>query len=124
MIAIDTCSLVAYLNGATGPDVERVDRALEDRSAVIPAPVLAEFLSDPHLPVPLDRWLDQIPVLDLKPGFWQRAGRTRAAVLESGGRAKLADTLIAQVCIDSETALVTRDPDFKVFQKIAGLKLA
>jgi predicted nucleic acid-binding protein len=43
-----------------------------------------------------------------------RAGKTKA---------KLADTLIAQLCIDHEVPLITRDRDFSHFQKFCGLKL-
>jgi predicted nucleic acid-binding protein len=34
----------------------------------------------------------------------------------------LADTLIAQACLDHEVPLVTRDPDFRHF-RTAGLRL-
>ncbi len=57
----------------------------------------------------------QIPVLTLEPGFWERAGRLRARVIAAGHKAKLADTLIAQSCLDHDVALATRDPDFRHF---------
>jgi predicted nucleic acid-binding protein len=38
-------------------------------------------------------------------------------------KAKLADTLIAQLCIDHEVPLITRDRDISHFQKFCGLKL-
>ena len=43
---------------------------------------------------------------------------------ESPVERQLADTLIAQTCIDYGIALLTRDRDFTSFQKHAGLKLA
>jgi predicted nucleic acid-binding protein len=43
--------------------------------------------------------------------------------LKRGRKAKLADTLIAQSCIDHQTTLVSRDQDFEIFKKLAGLKL-
>jgi predicted nucleic acid-binding protein len=39
-------------------------------------------------------------------------------------RARLADTLIAQSCIDHGVRLVTRDADFRHFARIGGLRLA
>jgi predicted nucleic acid-binding protein len=47
----------------------------------------------------------------------------RAGVIAKGHKAKLADTLIAQSCLDHGVALVTRDPDFARFAA-AGLRLA
>jgi len=36
----------------------------------------------------------------------------------------LADTLIAQSCIDHDVRLVTRDDDFRHFVRLGGLRLA
>jgi len=36
---------------------------------------------------------------------------------------KLADTLIAQICIDHNVPLHARDADFRPFAKLAGLNL-
>lgn len=38
-------------------------------------------------------------------------------------KAKLADTLIAQSCLDHDVTLVTRDDDFRHFAAARGLKL-
>ena len=122
MIALDTSSLVHYLAGSAGADVAAVDVALAQSQACLPPVVLSEVLSNPKLPKRLEEALLQIPVLDLKPGYWERAGRMRALVISSGHKAKLADTLIAQVCLDHDVPLVTRDPDFRHFQA-AGLRV-
>lgn len=52
------------------------------------------------------------------------AGARRASALRAGRRVKVADTLIAQSCLDSETALITRDRDFRLFAEVGGLQLA
>jgi hypothetical protein len=44
-------------------------------------------------------------------------------ILRAGRKAKLADALIAQSCIDHRVMLVTRDKDFQAFNRLAGLKL-
>jgi hypothetical protein len=123
VIALDTSSLAHYLAGSSGSDVEAVDMALEQSQACLPPVVLSEVLSDPTRPAGLEKALLAIPLLALKPGYWERAGRLRARVKSAGHKAKLADTLIAQVCIDHAVPLVTRDSDFRHFV-VAGLRLA
>lgn len=123
MIALDTSSLAHYLAGSPGPDVEAVDVALAQSQACFPPVVLSELLSDPARPAALEKALLAIPLLDLEPGYWERAGRLRARIMAAGHKAKLADTLIAQVCIDHGVPLVTRDRDFRRFVP-AGLRLA
>ena len=120
MIALDTSSLVHYLAGSDGKDVDAVDAALAQSQACLPPVVLSEVLSDPKLPQRLEAALLRIPVLPLKPGYWERAGRLRTKAISGGHKAKLADTLIAQACLDHEVPLVTRDADFRHF-RAAGL---
>jgi predicted nucleic acid-binding protein len=122
VIALDTSSLVHYLGGSAGKDVEAVDIALAQSQACLPPVVLSEVLSDPGLPRPLEEVLLQIPTLDLQAGYWERAGRLRARVIGAGHKAKLADTLIAQSCLDHDVPLITRDRDFHHFVA-AGLRL-
>jgi len=122
VIALDTSSLVHYLAGSAGKDVEAVDAALAHSQACLPPVVLSEVLSDPKLPPRLEQALLQIPVLTLKAGYWERAGRLRAVAIRGGHKAKLADTLIAQACLDHEVPLVTRDTDFRHFEA-AGLSV-
>lgn len=123
MIALDTSSLAHYLAGSSGRDVEAVDVALVQSQACLPPVVLSELLSVPGRPPALEALLLGIPLLETPPGFWERAGRLRARVLARGNKAKLADTLIAQCCIDHEVPLVTRDSGFQRFVE-AGLQLA
>ena len=49
MIAVDTSSLIEYLSGGKGLDVDAVETALEHKQAVLPPVVLSELLSDPTL---------------------------------------------------------------------------
>ncbi len=121
MFAIDTSSLVAFLSDQEGEDVEIVNQALEQRAALFPPVVLAEILSDPKLSDETIELCQSIPLLDLLPQFWERAGRLRAKVLKRKLKARLADTLIAQSCIDSNIPLITRESDFRHFVRIVGL---
>ena len=123
MIAIDTSSLIAYLRGDTGSDVESVDEAFRLNQAALPPVVLTEILSDPGLHPEVAELLRELPILETHAGYWERAAMTRAKILSRRLRARLADTLITQSCLDHETALITRDADFRHFATHAGLVL-
>ena len=124
MIVADSSSLIAYWEGDLGLDVDLVDRALEDKTLVMVPPVIAEILSDPTLPGILREEILSLPVLPILEGYWERVGELRASILSKGRRAKLADSLISQVCLDHEALLIERDSDYQVFSELAGLKLA
>jgi predicted nucleic acid-binding protein len=123
MIALDSSSLIAFLEGAGGGDTDLVEQSLAARQACLPPVVLTEILSDPKLPKPVEELLLQLPRLEVLDGYWERAGSLRAAVLRLKRRARLADALIAQSCIDHDVGLVTRDADFRHFVPPAGLRL-
>jgi predicted nucleic acid-binding protein len=125
MIAADTSTWVVYLEGGAGEDARLLDKALEDRQAVMLPVVLTELLSDPKLPSGVAKTLSEIPLIEIESGFWQRAGMLRAKVLAKrpARRARLGDALIAQNCIDRGIPLLTRDRDFRAFAQAAGLDL-
>jgi predicted nucleic acid-binding protein len=126
VIAIDTSSWIAFFSDRESPsdDTALVESALADHQACLPPVVLTELLSDPKLPRAVAALLSQLPVLDTHPEFWVRVGRLRAKLLARRQRARLADTLIAQTCLDHEVRLVTRDDDFRHFARLGGLRLA
>jgi predicted nucleic acid-binding protein len=123
MIAADTSSMVAFLEGEPGSDTDMVQSALDQQQLVLPPVVLAELLSEPTLTRPVRTLLTGLPILELDPGFWERAGLLRASVLKQRKKARIADALIAQACIDQSTPLVTRDNDFRHFATAAGLAM-
>ena len=124
MIALDTSVLIAYLSGSpTGSPVDAAGVALAERQACLPPVVLTELLSDPKLPGRVRALFLELPLLETTPGYWDRAGRLRALVLGAGRRARLADTLVAQSCLDHDVPLVTLDRDFRHFSKLGGLRL-
>ena len=123
MIAADTSSIVAFLEGEAGDDTDIIQSALDHQQLVLPPVVLTEILSDPALPRAVRTLLSGLPILDLEPGFWERAGVLRAAILKHKKKARVADALIAQSCLDQSTPLVTRDRDFRHFARAAGLPL-
>lgn len=123
MVALDTSSTAAYLAGDVGPDTNSIDDALRLQQAVLPQVVVAELLSDPARRSEFRRWILSIPRLDIIEGYWERAGDLRAGLRARGLKAKLADTLIAQSCLDHNVPLITRDRDFRHFARYAGLRL-
>ena len=123
MIAADTSTWVAYLQGSAGEDVQLLDSALADWQVLMVPPVLTELLSDPKLPSDVAKTLSEIPLAEIEPGYWQRAGVLRAKVLARRRRARLGDALIAQSCMDRRISLLTRDRDFRAFAEAAGLNI-
>jgi predicted nucleic acid-binding protein len=123
VIAADTSTWVAFLQGSGGVDVDLLDSALQDRQVLMPPAVLTEVLSDPKLSPVVSDTLVQLPLIETTAGYWQRAGALRARVLGKGRKARLADALIAQSCVDRGIPLLTRDRDFRTFVEAAGLDL-
>lgn len=126
MIAVDSSSWIAFFSESepAGDDTALVESALADHQACLPPVVLTELLSDPKLPRTVAALLCQLPRLDAEPGYWERAGRLRARLVARNRRARLADTLISQSCIDHDVRLITRDDDFRHFARLGGLRLA
>jgi len=124
VIAADTSTWIAFLQGDGGEDADLLDKALQDRQVLMPPAVLTEVLSDPKLPAEVSQTLSDLPPIDLEPGYWQRAGELRAGVLAKHRKARLGDALIAQSCIDRGIPLLTRDRDFRAFAEAAELDLA
>src|SRR6266481_3894118 len=123
MIAADTSTWVAFLEGGAGEDAQLLDKALEDRQVVMMPVVLTELLSDPALPTGVAQTLSEVPLMEMESGYWQRAGELRAKVLAKHRKARLGDALIAQSCIDGGVPLLTRDWDFRAFAVSARLTL-
>lgn len=115
MIAVDTSSLVAYLQDQKGEDVDAIDFALAQGIVVLPPAVLTEILSDRSLPKQVVHFLKGIPLLPIKKDYWQRAGELRSKIIAKRFKARITDSLVAQVCIDNSVALITRDKDFRYF---------
>jgi predicted nucleic acid-binding protein len=124
MIAADTSTVVAFLAGESGRDVDLLDDALAHNQVCLSPVVISELLSAPQATPALDSLLFDLPLLTIEDGYWHRAGRMRASLLARGYKAFLADTLISQSCLDHGVSLLTRDADFRHFAKYCGLRLA
>jgi predicted nucleic acid-binding protein len=122
--AVDSSSLIAYVEGETGKDTMLLDELIPARLVLLPPPVIVEVLSNIRTRHLVEPTLRRLKTLDFKEDFWFRASLLRADILAKKLKANLADTLIAQSCIDHGVALITRDTDFRHFAKHGGLKLA
>ncbi len=123
MITADTSTWIAFFQGEAGKDVELLDRSLEDRQVLMAPPVLTELLSDPSIASDVSKTLSELPLIEIQPGFWNRAGALRASVLAKHRKARLGDALIAQSCVDAGIPLLTRDRDFRAFAESASLTM-
>lgn len=123
MVAVDTSTLIAYIQGTSGRDVELFDAALLSSDVALPPVVLTEALSEPQLPREHRALILRLPVLETSDGYWGRAAAIRATILSRNLRARLPDALIAQSCLDHDVPLITRDGDFRHFAKHCGLRL-
>lgn len=123
MIAADTSTWIAFLQGEGGEDAVLLDQALADRQVLMVPVVLTELLSDPKLDSEAAQALSRVPLIGIKDGYWQKAGALRAKVLAKQRKARLGDALIAQSCIDRGVPLLTRDGDFRAFVESADLDL-
>lgn len=123
MFACDTSSLVAYLKGESGFDVEGLDTALQNSQIFLPPVVLSEIFSDPRLPKKLKEVLLQIPLAPLNEDHWKNAGLLRAALIQKKLKARLGDALITQTCLENDFILISRDADFRHYEKYFRLKL-
>jgi predicted nucleic acid-binding protein len=123
MIAADTSTWIAFFQGEAGKDVEFLDRSLEDRQVLMVPPVLTELLSDPGITSDVSKTLSELPLIEIQPGFWNRAGALRATVLAKRRKARLGDALVAQSCVDAGIPLLTRDRDFRAFAETASLTI-
>ncbi len=124
MIAADSSSLVSFLEGAATPDTAMVRDALRFDDLWMPPPVKTELMSRPVTGATFEVLMNGARMLPIAPGFWERSGDNRRRLLTMGLRSRLADTLIAQCCIDADAPLITRDSDFRHFVRWCGLKLA
>ena len=123
MIALDSSSMIAFLSGDHGSDVTAVESALRLHQGVFPPVVVTELLSDPAIRVDIGLIIRSIPSLEIRDRYWERAGELRARLLRRGHKARLADSLVAQSCLDHDVGLITRDREFRHFATQAGLRL-
>jgi hypothetical protein len=124
MIAADTSALSCYFRGDRNRETDLVHEAFRSGEIALPPVVLTEMLSDPQAQRQMLETVAEFYLLPILDGYWARAGNARRVLMQKRLKAKVADALIAQSCIDHDVALIQRDDDFRHFAKHCGLKLA
>ena len=124
MIAADTSAVLHFLHGFDSPARVLVRNALSDDALFLPAVVVTELLSGVDQEPDLLTLLAGSTRIPLKRGYWERTGASRRTLKALGLRCRLADSLVAQSCIDAGVALIAGDTDFQHFADHCGLKLA
>lgn len=126
MIAADSSTLIDWLKTGPSerPDVVALRAALISGRLRLPPVVVTEVCSYVLADERLEGLLALIEILPIQGGYWRRAGDARARLRGMGLKAKLADALVAQACIDADVPLATNDADFRHFVTHCGLRLA
>ncbi len=122
MLAADTSTLIALFAGETGKDVDQALEAIKHAKLCLPPFVLIELLSAPNSEK-IETQLLKLPLIELKEGFYERAGKLRRGLLRRGRKAGIGDVMIAQACVDEDLPLITRDQDFSAIAKMSGLRI-
>ncbi|HYR28085.1 MAG TPA: PIN domain-containing protein [Thermoanaerobaculia bacterium] len=122
LCSADTNAFIRAFDGLRDDRLTLLRTALRANEVRLSPVVVTELLSAPAPTSDARSFVASIPRLTLRDGYWERAGRLRAELLARRLRARLADCLIAQSCIDHDIPLITYDRDFRHFEP-AGLKL-
>ncbi len=107
MICADTNIFIDFFRGAKRKSAEMLQAALDERQVIMTPFVLSELLSSPKLPRKTEKYLLDLPRLEIKRGFFERAGYLRRKVYVAGAGVTIADIYIAQSCIDAKISLLT-----------------
>lgn len=94
---------------------------MADRNLLLPPPVISAILSAPNLTDDVAEKILALPRIGIVDGYWERTGKLRASVIAMRRKARLADALIAQACLDHGLPIIVRDRDCRHFAAAAGL---
>ena len=79
-VAVDSSTLIAFFNGETSPDIKLFIRATEERIIVLPPVVITEVLSSSEHKE-ISYYLENIPVLPITDGYWERVAEIRRVLI-------------------------------------------
>ena len=94
MIAVDSSVVIDYLQGISSFYTDRLQEALAAWEVHLPPVVVTELYSSPKQGEKLTIFLDEINILDIAYGYWERAGKSRSLLKAKKLKAKIADALI------------------------------
>jgi predicted nucleic acid-binding protein len=123
LIVADSSVLIPWAEGQLTAKTDLLQYHIEQGTLRVAPISITELLSTRDLRPEIQLVAETLDLLELREGYWARAGFLRGRCLAAGRRARLADALIAQACLDASLPLLTNDKDFEVFGSIGGLKL-
>jgi predicted nucleic acid-binding protein len=123
LIVADSSVLIPWAEGQLNAKTDFMQFHVEQQTLRIAPVSVTELLSARELRPEIRLMAETLNVLEIEDGYWSRAGILRGRCLAAGRRARLADALIAQACLDAGLPLLTEDRDFDIFVEIGGLKL-
>jgi predicted nucleic acid-binding protein len=100
-----------------------LQKSLDEQQLLMNPFVLAELLSSPKLPPRIEKYLLDIPRIEIDRDFFVRAGHLRKNLYKKGKGVSIADIYIAQSCMDAEIPLLSIDQDLLMISELSGLKL-
>ena len=113
--------------GAPGPEVVRLDLALEAGEGVYTTGIVLQELlqgfTKPKSAEQIVRQFAAIPFLAPKRKDYIEAARLRNACRRRGVQIATIDALLAQLCIEHELTMLSRDQDFTSLAELAPLML-
>jgi predicted nucleic acid-binding protein len=123
VICADSSVFIQFFRNVAGREVELLAQSLKDQMLVMNPFVLTELLTASNLKKQLEADLIDLQRIQLREGFFERAGFLRRLIYTKGSGVSLSDTYIAQACIDSNIPFLTTDGDFKLIAKYSDLRL-
>jgi predicted nucleic acid-binding protein len=123
LIVADSSVLIPWAEGNPTEKTKLVRFHIKQKTLFVAPVSITELLSTRDVRPVIRMVTEMLDVLEMRDGYWERAGLLRGKCLAAGRRARLADALIAQACLDEDLPLLTNDGDFEVFQLNGGLKL-
>lgn len=123
MIVADSSVLIPWAEGHVTVKTDLLDYHIGQNTLRVVPVSITELLSARDLRPEIRLVAETLDLLQFQDGYWVRAGLLRGLCLSAGRRARLADTLIAQACLDADLPLLTNDADFDVFASVGGLRL-
>jgi predicted nucleic acid-binding protein len=123
LIVADSSVLIPWAEGHVTAKTDLLNYHMQQKTLRVAPVSITELLSTRDLRPEIRLVAETLDLLELRDGYWARAGMLRGRCLAAGRRARLADALIAQACLDADLPLLTDDKDFGIFQAIGDLRL-
>lgn len=123
MICADTNVFIDFFRNRSAKIAEALQKSLANRQLMMNPFVLSELLSSPKLPLKTEKYLVDLPRIEIETGFFLRAGLLRRKIYQVGRGVSISDIYIAQSCIDVQTPLLSTDQDLVLISKFSELKV-